>query len=534
MNRRRYSDDDDGEYDGGMNDSLRLIPPSPIHSPGVSPKSQPQSPRELPPSLRLTPTARKTSFQWNVDENGNDNSNDGRRRRSSRSRSPNPAFGLGITSDVGGAVDGLSVERIPPSVSSEGVIGSGREGRTRANGKTATAPALKRTGTRSNYIRGGAALRREEDLSTALYILRKTHRWSAYGFAGFALVHMLNTGVAVLISRPGLSSIAIPFTGGGVTTGDVGRGVTSAAASVLTGFNGVLQPADDNLLSARALYHAWHPIVELGLVAGTATFHVLSGVALRCIRLFREARLYKHRVSTSPSPDLAGISPIAEYTPSANASNAAGGRSRSHSSSGSSTPTTTSTSSRDRNLPRVARVSLVQHLWSTISWTSLAGYMSIPLIASHAYLQRVAAYNADVDASAGFVAHLLNLPIESSTAGASTAGGESGGRIGLRNTVRIMYPLLVAIGSSHVVYGALTMLRIPPFTTNSSSSSSSAWGGGERRVRRIRQGLTAAVTTVWLVALWRLYTLGPVLTGFRKVQFDKVVEYVLGGRRGLA
>lgn len=92
---------------------------------------------------------------------------------------------------------------------------------------------------------------------SVLSILRTTHRYSAYTFSGFSVIHFLNTGIAPLFSR----------------VGD-------------------LTFADENLTAARALYQNSY-LSEAVFVFGALGLHVASGVAIRLLRIGREYIWYK-------------------------------------------------------------------------------------------------------------------------------------------------------------------------------------------------------------------------------------------------
>ncbi|ORY79864.1 hypothetical protein BCR37DRAFT_393944 [Protomyces lactucae-debilis] len=123
--------------------------------------------------------------------------------------------------------------------------------------------------------------RKDRYLSLLLNTLRTTHRWSAYTFTGFGLIHFLNTGVAPLLSEPGWAIRTL------VAGSPLTKLFPSLAESLHTGplFNS-LKFADDNLLAARALYHA--PYVEATLVFAPIAIHVGTGILLRLLRIARE------------------------------------------------------------------------------------------------------------------------------------------------------------------------------------------------------------------------------------------------------
>ncbi|BFZ53941.1 hypothetical protein PYCC9005_000972 [Savitreella phatthalungensis] len=220
-----------------------------------------------------------------------------------------------------------------------------------------------------------AAMRREERLSTSLYYLRRAHRVSAYAFCGFAGIHFANTGIALLLS----SSTAPQH------------------------FDGTLPFADDNLLAARALYHAVPPLVELLAVATPLAVHVVSGFGLRAVRLEREYRLW---VDGCRGGGVTG---------------------------------------------------LVRRWVRAFSWTSVLGYVVVPAVAAHVAVHRIAPVAADVDASSAIVAHLLRLP----DAIDGAMGIEKHVVRVVRAVAQVGYPVLVAGAGWHMSYGLLSLLRWP-------------------------------------------------------------------------
>lgn len=97
-----------------------------------------------------------------------------------------------------------------------------------------------------------------EWVPSVLSVLRTTHRYSAYTFSGFSIIHFLNTGVAPLFSR-----------------------VTD------------LTFADENLTAARALYR-YSYVSEAVLVFGALGVHLASGLIIRLVKIGREYIWYKH------------------------------------------------------------------------------------------------------------------------------------------------------------------------------------------------------------------------------------------------
>lgn len=100
--------------------------------------------------------------------------------------------------------------------------------------------------------------RRDAYLPSVLSLLRTTHRYSAYTFSAFSVIHFLNTGVAPLLSP--VSDLTF---------------------------------ANENLTAARALYQNSY-LSEAVLVFGALGIHILSGTAIRLIRIGREYVWYKH------------------------------------------------------------------------------------------------------------------------------------------------------------------------------------------------------------------------------------------------
>jgi hypothetical protein len=118
-------------------------------------------------------------------------------------------------------------------------------------------------------------------LSLLIKSLRTTHRYSAYAFTGFGLVHFLNTGLAPLISEPSWAFKTL------MVESRLSKLFQSLGSDIQSGslFNS-LKFADDNLLAARALYHA--PYVEASLIFAPILIHVGSGLAIRLLRIARE------------------------------------------------------------------------------------------------------------------------------------------------------------------------------------------------------------------------------------------------------
>lgn len=100
---------------------------------------------------------------------------------------------------------------------------------------------------------------RTDYLPSVLSVLRTTHRYSAYTFSAFAVIHFLNTGIAPLLSP--LKDLTF---------------------------------ADENLTAARALYQS-SALTEVTVVFGSLALHVVSGTAIRIIRICREYIWYKKR-----------------------------------------------------------------------------------------------------------------------------------------------------------------------------------------------------------------------------------------------
>lgn len=100
--------------------------------------------------------------------------------------------------------------------------------------------------------------KRAVTLTSVLSVLRTTHRYSAYTFSAFSVIHFLNTGVAPLLSP--IHSLTF---------------------------------ADENLTAARALYQNSY-LSEAVLVFGALGVHIVSGIVIRVIRIGREYIWYKH------------------------------------------------------------------------------------------------------------------------------------------------------------------------------------------------------------------------------------------------
>lgn len=273
--------------------------------------------------------------------------------------------------------------------------------------------------------------------------MQRIQRYSSYTFTLFASLHLATTSLVPLTNRYLLLPASTPPLA-------------------------VLSYSDSALLAAREIYQA--PLTEPLLIGVPLLAHIASGVA---IRLLRRRQNLKRYGGATPGVWALTRRPKQEAA-------------REGEKNGGQIVGTAAEAA-----PK--HVSHTQHIWPTLSYISLSGYLLYPLVTAHIYVNRIVPLQKSGDSSAvglSYVAH-----------GFSRHGAV------LRIGAWLFYATLIAAASGHIVWGWARWLGIDAAVLGSGPEGAGGPGAGpadaETRTRRKHSwwnvmGVAIGVSLLWV------------------------------------